>query len=224
MTQIWVTDMKPRDETPAIRDECSDAVWALIPWYVNKSLPPEEAKRVRDHAATCPDCTAEIARQADVAEEVAKDAAQEDGLAQPMARSWENLRAQIVAENRARQPQRRGFAPFQGLRGGVIALVGTVAVACLVVVVQIDRPGDNGFQTLTSPADADMPVIKFQAAPDVTRAQLAMVLDAQGATLLSGPTEQGIYTAGLLDDRDVQAAATALMAAQEILFAAPEGP
>uniref|UniRef100_A0AAN0MM07 Zf-HC2 domain-containing protein n=1 Tax=Yoonia rhodophyticola TaxID=3137370 RepID=A0AAN0MM07_9RHOB len=63
--------MKLHDTRPPQPARCPDAIWELIPWYVNGSLPEDEAATVAAHSETCPDCEAEIARQQVLAKKVA---------------------------------------------------------------------------------------------------------------------------------------------------------
>ncbi|MDO6590533.1 hypothetical protein DS901_18240 [Loktanella sp. D2R18] len=193
---------------------CPDHIWELIPWYVNGSLPQEQAEAVELHGETCPACAAEIGRQ----RTLAKDVVKVDPFEVPLSRSWETLRAQIEAENWAMTPkvEKRRFA---GLHGGIIALIGTVAVACLLVVAM---PVQTDFDMLTSAPDTATDVIKLQLAPNMVQAQLEQVLSEFGSTLIAGPSENGVYTITVEGDADLQAVADALMSTPEIAFAAPE--
>ncbi|WP_373635692.1 zf-HC2 domain-containing protein [Yoonia sp. SS1-5] len=210
--------MKLHDTRPPQPARCPDAIWELIPWYVNGSLPEDEAATVAAHSETCPDCEAEIARQ----QVLAKKVATTDPFDAPLARSWDSLRAQIEADATARTPQPAKRSWFAGLHGGVLALMGTVAVACVLVVVQVSAPRDGEFVTLTSGGSETATQIKLLPAADVDASMLNALLAAQGMTITDGPSETGVYTADLPEGADATAIAEALMALSEIDFAAAE--
>lgn len=193
-----------------------DAIWELIPWYVNGSLPEEQAQMVKDYSLHNTACAQEIERQRRLAEGVVKV----DPFEAPLSRSWEHLRAQIEAEDRARTPKAGARGRFAGLQGGLIALASAVSVACLVLVIQ---PFDNSFETLTSGGEEVLPTVRFQLSPGVDPAALDALLAQVDATLVSGPSDAGVYTATLAAEADTQATADALMALPEVLFAAPQG-
>jgi hypothetical protein len=201
---------------PSLSDDTHAIVWDLIPWYVNGSLLPEEQETVKRHTETCPDCAAEVTRQRGLAHYVATEEVSEEA----MARSWARLSEQIKADKRARTPQPNRFRWFGGIRGG-LSLAGAVAAACLVLIV-FREPVETGFRTLTNPAASAGDTIKFQTTPDLTPDRLKTLLAKHDLTLVTGPSQSGVYTARIGADRDPKAAAEAFMALPEILFAAPE--
>ena len=137
----------------------------------------------------------------------------------PLSRSWKTLRAQIKAEQKATTPKVGVWSRFGGLQGG---LIGVATAACIAVLLVSVQPTGDDFATLTS-EDADAThIIKFQLADNVDAQTLDRLLAEFGAILIAGPTNVGIYTASVPDDRDMQAVANAMMATSEILFAAPE--
>ncbi|MEP5728186.1 MAG: zf-HC2 domain-containing protein [Sulfitobacter sp.] len=212
--------MKSHNIQTSDPEACETSFWELIPWYVNGSMPAEEAEAFAQHLETCPDCHAEINRQHMLAKEVATT----DPFEVPLAQSWETLRSQITAESKARTPQRQSLWRFFEARKGLAALIGSASLACLVLIVQVQNPSDDGFQTLTTTPDSDAPRIKFQVAPGTTDTALEQILAREGVTLASGPTKQGIYTAIVTTDKNAEAIADALMATPTIVFAATEAP
>tara|TARA_R110000751_G_scaffold7538_9_gene30701 strand:- start:110 stop:781 length:672 start_codon:yes stop_codon:yes gene_type:complete len=215
------------ESTPQARH---DEVWALIPWHVNGTLAAPEAERVRRHLEVCEACAAEVDRQLGVAARVCMlDDAQ---MTEARERSWETLRARIESEERARAPAR----PAQGRLAQLLsrltsrrglALAGVACAAALAVAVTLPTAGtDDAYRTLTSPAsptgsEAGL-AIRFQTAPDLAPPELERLLAAEGLTLLGGPSEGGVFRAAAPEGADLSAAAQALMAAPQILFAAPE--
>lgn len=197
--------------------ECHDSMWELIPWYVNGSLSPELAEEIRSHGKNCMVCAAEIGRQRLLAKGVAKI----DPFEVPLSQSWEHLRAQIEAEDHARSPKVGARRRFRGLQGGLVAMTGAVAVVFLFAIVAIP-PLDEDFKTLTSEAEQATHIIKFQLAPGVDEERLNRLLAEHGVTLVTGPSEAGVYAAAVPAGTDLEAAADALMATPEVMFAAPE--
>ncbi|RAP42927.1 hypothetical protein BYZ73_01735 [Rhodovulum viride] len=161
-------------KTPS--DDRHKAVWDNTPWYVNGSLPGPEAEAVRNHTRICPACAAELARQFDLASEVAGTAPSEV----PLSRSWDDLRARIEADSRARRPREGWGGRRRGVREAM-ALAGTTAAACLVAAVALG-PSDDGFPTLTS--DGGAPTTRFQTVPDLKAESLRAVLARQDLTLV----------------------------------------
>lgn len=210
--------MKLHDETTTDPGGCETPFWELVPWYVNESLQEDEQAAFEKHLKGCAACQAEIARQRVLAKQVATV----DPFEAPRAQSWEVMRAQIEADSRARRPHKKSWRDLIGGKTGLVTGLATATMACLVLVVSLDQPREDGFQTLTSAPEAAGPMIKFQAAPNAEKAELVAALAAQGASLVSGPSAQGIYTASLPEGKDVQTAADLLMETPLILFAAPE--
>ncbi|NSX53669.1 anti-sigma factor family protein [Parasulfitobacter algicola] len=196
-------------------EECRGSVWELIPWYVNGSLPSDQAQQVRDHSKGCSQCAAEIERQ----RRLAKDIIKIDPFDAPLSRSWKHLRAQVKAEELTGLPTAGKWWRFEGLQGEFIALAGVAAVAFAIIVV---LPFGNSFETLTTEVEAATHIIKFQTAPNVTADQLDRLLVEFDAVLVSGPSDVGIYEAAVSGGTDMQAVADALMATSQIMFAAPQ--
>lgn len=197
-----------------------DEILELIPWYVNGSLSEAEAEIVERYSAENDECRIEIEQQSGIAAGVCLlDPLEAD--AETKARSWEQLSAQIAAEERAQSPvreQRSWFPSFLSMT----AMAGTLAAVVLVAVVFLP-PEDGEFRTLTSDGHTNGEVIKFQLAPGTGRDALQEVLAGHGLTLVGEPSADGVYRAAASAGADLETTADALMSAPEVLFAAPEG-
>lgn len=226
------------------RADETDALWELIPWYVNGSLGAAETRAVEARRDADPAFAAEIERQSALAAGLAMQEVPDLEAAE--ARSIASLRARIEAEDRARtaaapagQAWWTRWLPDLG-RGG-FAAAGT-ACAALVAVLFLsgvmtgntpDGPGGD-YRTLTSDPGAPGTFIKFQPAGGVTRAALERLLAEHGMELVGDASETGVFRARLRDRTgqatgtgtdeglDTDALAGTLMQAEEILFAAPE--
>lgn len=212
--------MKLHDTHPPTVPERHDGIWEMIPWYVNGSLTEGQAQDVECHAKTCPLCADEIGRQRHLAEGVIKS----DPFEAPLSRSWETLRAKIEADVRARKPQKTKRNWFGERQGGVWAVLGAAAAACVVLLLQFgsSAPERDGFVTLTSGVEEAAQIVRFQPATGLTAEQLDAVMASFGVIGLAGPSETGVYTATLPKGTDTQTVADAMMARTEILFANPE--
>jgi Putative zinc-finger len=193
-----------------------DDVWELIPWYVNGSLPPEEMAVIQRHIAGCAECTLEVSRQRGLAGQIALDEPDEAAT----ARSWKKLSTQIRSERDSGRKASRNAFRLGGFRGGLM-LGGACAAACLLAIAVV-LPVDSGFRTLTSNTSGGNEAIKFQTVAGLTPSQLETILADHGLKLVAGPSEGGVYTAvSVRSEADLEAAAQALMAAPQIIFAAP---
>lgn len=213
--------MQLRDNSSNGPQNDHEEVWDLIPWYVNGTLSDADIAMVEAHAKTCIACSEEIGRQTVLAQKVVKT----DPFDVPLQRSWENLRAQVEADLQARTPvtTKRGW--LEAMQGRGRGMLGGLAIACLalaLVAVQFDGPGQDDFVTLTSEPASDAPTIRFQPASDLTQAQLTDLLTPLGVVAVTGPSAAGIYSATLAEDADVAAVSSAMMAQDQIIFAAPE--
>lgn len=195
--------------------ECTAPEWDLIPWYVNGSLPADEADSVRAHCETCPACAAEVKAQQRLAAKLQVT----DLFEEEQARSWDHLKAQIEADARARAPKGRDWS---FMSKGWLALAGGAVAACLVVAVQFGQPAGQEFETLTSETVDAASLIRFQTQPGLPESALEAVLKTHGATLVAGPSEAGVYVAQVNDTANTKTVAVALMSTDEIIFAAPE--
>jgi anti-sigma-K factor RskA len=199
--------------------ENTDTIRELIPWYVNGTLPEDEVRQVEDAAQADPAIAREISQQ----RRLAKKVATEDPFDVPLERSWDALRAPALADIAARSPAARPWhrQVLDRIEGRFASAIGAAALACaaLVLVVQLQAPGNNDFVTLTAPPDGTELVIKFQPSgrPDI------QALIELGILSVQGPSESGVYTALVPKDADITAVVRAMLEREDILFAAPEG-
>lgn len=203
-----------------------DAEWEMVPWYVNGSLSDSEMAALDVRKDTDPDFAAEIEHQLALATGVCMLTDPEIEAAQ--ARSWAKLSAQIEADEAARKPAAAQGSWLSGLMSnlsGGYALAG-VACAALLMAVFVMGPGPandpDGYRTLTSDPGAIGAFIKVQPAADLARADLERVLGENGLRIVDGPSDSGVFRVEVAEGSDMEAVATDLMAAPEILFAAPE--
>lgn len=226
-----------------------DAIWEILPWYVNGTLDASETRRVEAYIETCPLCAAEVREQRRLAEELAQI-----GPAEALqARNWAELRARIAAE----VPEEAAVAavppagpgagpggqrgPIQALKAAIdaalqrfsqrmmVATMGAgVAVAALLLALtgvfapQTD-PAEAPFLTL-SPEDAAYatPVLRVRMGEGMSQERASEIATRYGLTIEDGPSATGIYTLRATEpDADLDALATALEDEAGVLFATP---
>ena len=204
----------------------ADAEWELIPWYVNGSLSEEEAAALERRKEADPDFAAEIERQLALATGVCMLNDTEIEAAE--ARSWAKLSAQIAAEEAARKPiaaKRSWLSSIMSNLQGRYAMAGMACLA-LMLAAFLMGPGPSndpdGYRTLTSDPQQSGLFIKVQPAASLERAELERILNENGLTIVGGPSDTGVYRVAASAGTNIDNAAKDLMAAPEILFAAPE--
>lgn len=197
----------------AIERDPHATVQALLPWYARQQLDDAEMDEVRAHLADCPRCRAELETEqalrallatAPGPHRAAGDGAVEAGLARMRARIEAARPRAAAAAPRAPATLPRWFGWLVGAQGGAIA-----ALALLLVWPQLQAPTEPGFRGLAS-AGAAQPtaeaLIMFK--PGATEREIRAALQAGGASVVGGPTENGAWLLRL--PREEQARALAL--------------
>lgn len=174
----------------------------LLPWLVNDTLPPDEARRVRDHLARCAACRAAHAAEERLATALLEVPATEARLEAGLSR----LRAAVARE------ERRGWLRRQPTRRHLLAAVliqGVVVAGLLGLVAWLVRPAsESQFHTLSTPDAVTMaaagPRLRLVVDPRMSVAELRRLLAATGCRVVDGPTAAGVFTieaeAGAVDE------------------------
>jgi hypothetical protein len=199
----------------SIRPSEHEAVQMLLPWFVNGSLPEQETARVEEHLSECDECRAELEFERHLARGVATlPLNAEDG--------WNAMQARLARDlpfNDAGRPNRlfRRPVPIGWVAAG--SLAASVAVALVVTGVQQTTAPQQTYHTLGSaPASADGQVVVLFK-PDSTEQQMQVILAAQRARIVDGPTAAGAYI--LHVDGDTARAVEALRQSSQIVLAEP---
>ncbi|HEY6908758.1 MAG TPA: zf-HC2 domain-containing protein [Myxococcales bacterium] len=188
----------------------------LLPWYVNATLPPREAAQVERHLASCADCQKESERFRAIAE-----GEEEEGWA-PSPAHFARVMARIDAPSfwqrvaswftQTPRPVRWAFA----LEGA--------ALAALIAVVAL-RPAP--FETLSrAPAAASSRArLHVVFASDLSEEGMRRLLQGARATIVDGPSAEGVYTVELslpaTDRERAREIAGRLARDPKVRFAAP---
>lgn len=166
-------------------------VQALLPWYARGQLEADEMSHVRQHLQSCERCRVELAAEPAVQTLM--------GAALPAApgdadRGFARLRARLEPRETARPARWMPWA--LGLQGAALAAVLALWLH--------ERPAEPAYQGLSAGggvAGADA-LVMFR--PEASEQELRALLQAQGASIVAGPTETGAYQlrlpAASLDD------------------------
>jgi anti-sigma factor RsiW len=157
-------------------------VQALLPWYARGQLDEHEMNEVRQHLQRCERCRVELA--AEPAVQTLLGAAALPVASGDADRGFARLQARL--HRQPAPPPRARWMPWAlGLQSAALALVLTLWLQA--------RPGASGYEGLSAagtPAAADV-LVMFR--PDAAEQDLRVLLQAQGASIVAGPTETGAY-------------------------------
>jgi hypothetical protein len=199
-----------------LRPSEHDAVQKLLPWFVNGTLDSHESARVEGHLAECEECREDFAGERRLAHEVAALPLNADD-------GWKAMRLRLADEG----PVRGGLAPAR-LAGRRVplgwAMVGSLAASLAIAAVMTSfRPtgaSQQTYHTLGSAASDAQGQVVVLFKPDTTEQQMRVILSAQSARLVDGPTAAGAYVLHL-EDADAAAAIQALRQSQQVVLAEP---
>ncbi|MEO1293512.1 MAG: zf-HC2 domain-containing protein [Pseudomonadota bacterium] len=207
-----------------------DEVWALLPWYVNETLDPEETARVERHLAECEPCRRELVSQKRLRSAISDHSPADARMEKALARAKAALAAEAEAEAGPEREPVPALPPRMAARGGARSarqaqraspqgwrLAGAAAVACLFVALTFaigprflsPSAPDAPFVTVTDPS-AGGTMVRIQTIPQVDRDALDALLSAKGLSVVDGPTGANVYTLRIDTDADLAAATRAL--------------
>lgn len=196
----------PETHDPARHDE----IWRLLPWYVNGTLEPPEAARVRTHVRACRCCREEVAVQRALRESVRAAAPIEAALGPAL----EKLRGRIHAESdrpalsvreraveRVLTMRRRWFnaSRRRPLILAATALLFAAAVLPLIRVLPERLPESPApvFHTAADPGSLgqfDANDIRVVFARPLSPAAIEAIVAPLQGRVVGGPVGPGVYT------------------------------
>lgn len=199
-----------------LRPSEHDSVQKLLPWFVNGTLSEHESARVENHLAECAECREDLAFERQLARGVAALPLNADD-------GWKAMQLRMADE----APPVRAAGPVRLLRRRVPviwamagSLAASVAVAAVLTGVRPDAPAQQTYHTLGSPGPTANGQIVVLFKPDTTEQQMRVILSAQGARLVDGPTAAGAYVLHV-DDGDPASAIAALRQSSQVALAEP---
>ena len=203
------------DEQAGTAEPASEAE-ALLPWYLNGTLSPEETALVERALAEDPALRAELEQLTALSAALRESS---DAVAVP-AGDFDDLMARIEAEEpeaRARAqvratPARGGPAlwldglreafAFPAMRFAGIAAALAIMIQGAVIVGLVQDDGPAGFRTAVAPTgdagtEAKGPRLILVFQDSATQAEIAALLLEIGGQIVAGPGQEGAYTVEL---------------------------
>jgi Putative zinc-finger len=202
---------------------------ALIPWYVNGSISERERQRVDAHLLLCANCRDDLSHERSVYQAMTAETAVEYMPAASLKRLQVQLDgvegagpADLPAEvSAAERPGRRSM-PWQGLMAASVAVM-AVALSLLVADRWTQSRGhatQPNYYTVTSPEQrAPNEVIRAVFSPSITLVELQAILDEAQLSIVSGPTEAGVYSLTANSRRPVNSSLALLRGHAKVRFA-----
>ena len=183
---------------------CPEAILAAIPWYPD-GLTREECGAVEAHAADCRACRAELAFVRGDEE----PAIELPDVERVYARVLERISAQSdeeAADRRSATVWRVGEAARQAsLAAGIlVAVVSGMLTTGAIWVVRVAPTYETAAVGTPGP-DAGVPGLEVVFRQSASADEIQQRLRDVGATVVSGPTQLGVYRLRLAPDADLRA-------------------
>jgi Putative zinc-finger len=187
---------------------------ALLPWYSNGTLDPDEVALVEAHLAQCSECQADLVSSRELGQQISR-------LSMNADHSLQELR-----ERTASARPRQSAAPVSFLGRPISvgwALAAQLAVAVLIVTMTLPgrlAPVERSYHGLGSAPATQTGNVLVVFRPDASERDLRNSLMRSKARLVDGPTAGGAYLLRVeTDGRD--AALKQLRAAPDVVLAEP---
>jgi len=188
--------------SPRIPDTHAEA-WALLPFLANGRIAADDREWVEAHVAGCAECRAELDSQRMIATQMSRE--DHPTAANEEQKSFNKLWARIEAAETATTPATGTFGA-----GGTRASRTVRWLAAAVVVQAIglgvlgvgalksEGPVGDGTVTVTNPETRlNAPAVRIVFAPQASIDTVNTLLTHQGLSIVSGPGDQGNFTAEL---------------------------
>ena len=200
----------------SLRPSEHDAVQKLMPWFVNGTLSAAEAGRVESHLAECGECREDLAFERQLARGVAELPLNADDGWKAMQLRMAEEAPPVRATGTVRLLRRR--VPVGWAMAG--SLAASVALALVVVGLRPSAAPQQTYHTLGSAAVDTQGQVVVLFRPDTTAQQMQVILTAQNARLVDGPTSAGAYVLHL-DSGTPAGAIKALRQSSQVVLAEP---
>jgi hypothetical protein len=204
-------------------------VSALLPWYVNETLQERDRQRVDAHVGVCASCRADLTAQLRICEAIAAQPAIDYMPVGSLKRLLARLDAQAESAG-APAPAQEQATNRLPWRGWMAASVAALAVAVALLVgnhwAQVDaRQNQPNYRTVTSSAPRPQgEVIRAVFSPTITLVELQTILDEAQLSIISGPTEAGVYSLASNSTLTVRASLALLRQHSSVRFAEKTSP
>jgi hypothetical protein len=181
-----------------------DTVSELLPWYANATLSPEESAVVEQHLESCIHCRQELRVLREMAATMSDDAENAPPVESSLAKTLSAIDALQREENRP--PARFNlFRWLSSLWSGAVPPVRLVlaaqlgAILLLGVLLILSRQHEPSFTTLSGGSDPTARGARLTLifSPNITEDTMRKLLLDTEATIVSGPSAQGVYVVEL---------------------------
>jgi len=196
----------------------------LLPWLVSESLQSEEREAVLDHANSCVICRRETKELENLRESVQR-------VISPVpipAPDMRNINARIDQLIDRRDLGRRllaGIIEFFASPWRALFAAQSILLLVFATVLFLPTSPEGEFTTLTQSSDlADGHYLRVVFSPDLTHANLGVLLGELELAIVDGPSDRGVYTLTTAAANTVAArdeALAALSSNPDVLFAQP---
>lgn len=210
-------------QLPIAANREHDEVSQLLPWYVNGTLRDGDRQRIEQHLQACAACREDLRLETRVHTELSSDAA----VAYMPAASLKRLQARldglqtigtVPAAVSSAPPGQRWLTP-RAWKAASLAALG-LALALVAAQQWRDSRGRPAYYTVTTAA-VPVPgaVIRAVFSPRMSVSELHDLLNEAQLSIVSGPSEAGVYSLGLNSHRNPSEALVRLRAHPTVLFA-----
>jgi anti-sigma factor RsiW len=209
-----------------------DAVWLLIPWYVNGRIDEPQRARVDAHLRACQDCQTEVLTQRKICQTMAASnpdieqlpTASLRGLLQQLDSPASPVDMVMVMPAPAARMQQ--VASWRWSRQ-VAASLATIAVATVGYMAfnhigPANKTPPANYYTVTAAAPrVPLEVIRAVFTPAITVADMQRILNEAQLDIVAGPTPAGVYSLAKTSTRSASESLRRLRQHKEVLFAEP---
>jgi hypothetical protein len=170
-----------------------DEIWLLLPWLATGRLPEAVRERAERHVEGCIACSAELALQRRLVEALAAP----ERVSHAPGPSFTRLLRRIDEDTAQRTRRHTSFRMRHAWRPPGFAWATTFlltsTLAGVLVYRQLLLPGMPWYTTRADPMPPAASVIHISFAGGITIEEMARLLRAAGAQVVTGPGETGIF-------------------------------
>lgn len=184
-------------------DRLHQRIWEMLPWYVNRTLPPEEAAAVAEHAAACAHCRDEIEACRTIAQAVV-EAGEVSPTPHPVRLTRLLRRIDQHEQSGGQAGMGAVLARLRSLAAPVARPLPWMLAAQLAVLLLIGallfwpraEPPGAPFRTLSAPVAAPAPQLALRLVfhPRATEREIRQLLLSVRGEITGGPSPFGAYT------------------------------
>jgi Putative zinc-finger len=173
---------------------------AVFPWYLNGTASADDHDMLEKHVASCASCERRLASERLLFQRISGSATD---TTVDVDAAWDRFESSLgSATIGSIAPSAQPTAAPRYLRNLAIAQAAALAFLAIAVVYLLsDRARlEPGFRTVTTPVSVKSSggmVLRVAVAQEISAPQFVALAQEHGATVLAGPTPQGVFTVEL---------------------------